>query len=64
MIRRFWHVLKYFRAARVRSRAELDAALARAPGYIVVEGTDALRAYAASLAYRGGQAAAALKAAP
>ena len=56
--RRLWHVVKYLRATLVRDRAELDCALARAPPYIVVEGTEALRAYAASLAYRGGQEAA------
>ena len=61
MLRRLWHLLLFFSAARVRSRDELDAALKRAPRYIVVEGTEALRAYAASLAYRGGQEAAALE---
>ncbi len=62
MIRRLWHALKYFRATRVGSRTELDTALDTKPRYIVVLGTEALRAYAASLAYRGGQEAAALEA--
>jgi hypothetical protein len=58
-LRDVWRGLKYFRrSAFVRTRAELDAALARAPRYVIVEGTEALRAYAASLAYRGGQEAA------
>ena len=61
MLRRFWHALRFFAAARVRSRDELDAALKDKPRFIVVEGTEALRAYAASLAYRGGQEAAALE---
>ncbi len=51
-------MVKYWRAVRVRDQAELDRALSRAPPYIVVEGTEALRAHAASLAYRGGQEAA------
>jgi hypothetical protein len=60
-----WRSIKQLRGtARVSSRAELDAALARAPRYIVVEGTEALRAYAASLAYRGGQEAARLEQTP
>ncbi len=61
MFRRIWHAIRFFAAARVRSRDELDAALKRSPRFIVVEGTEALRAYAASLAYRGGQEAAALE---
>jgi len=61
-LRDTWLTLKHFRrATRVRTRAELDAALARAPRYIVVEGTEALRAHAASLAYRGGEEAARLE---
>ncbi len=62
LIRDTWRFLKHYRrATRVRTREELDAALARAPRFIVVEGTEALRAYAASLAYRGGQEAARLE---
>ncbi len=56
--RRLWHATKYWRAAWVADREELDRALSRAPAYIVVEGTEALRAYAAGLAYRCGQEAA------
>ncbi len=61
MFRQIWHAIRFFAAARVRTRDELDAALKRAPRFIIVEGTEALRAYAASLAYRGGQEAAALE---
>ena len=61
MLRRIWHAILFFRVPHVRSRAEFDAALKRSPRFIVVEGTEALRAYAASLAYRGGQEAAALE---
>jgi hypothetical protein len=42
--------LRYRNAAFVNSRAELDAALHRAPPRIVVDGDEALRAYAASIA--------------
>lgn len=58
-----WRQVKYRRAVVVDSREGFDAALARSPRYIVVEGSEALRAYAASLAYRGGQEAARLEAA-
>ncbi len=61
MVRQSWHAIRFFAAARVRTRDELDAALKHSPRFIVVEGTEALRAYAASLAYRGGQEAAALE---
>ncbi len=61
MLRHIWHAIRFFAAARVRTRDELDAALTRSPRFIVVEGSEALRAYAASLAYRGGQEAAALE---
>ncbi len=61
MLRRFWHAMRFFAAAHVRSRDELDAALKRMPRFIVIEGHEALRAYAASLAYRGGQEAAAME---
>ncbi len=63
MFRQIWHAIRFFAAARVRTRDELDAALKRSPRFIIVEGTEALRAHAASLAYRGGQEAAALEAA-
>ncbi len=58
--RRLWHAVKYVRAERVCDREELNRALARAPAYIIVEGNEALRAYAAGLAERGGQQAARL----
>ena len=61
MLRRLWQFLLFYTATRVRTRDELDAALRRKPRFIVIEGTEALRAYAASLAYRGGQEAAALE---
>ena len=61
MLRQTWQAVRFFAAARVRTRDELDAALMRKPRFIIVEGTEALRAYAASLAYRGGQEAAALE---
>jgi hypothetical protein len=57
-----WRWLKYRRAAFVSSRDELEAALRRAPPRIIVEGNEALRAYAATLAHRGGEHAAALEA--
>ncbi len=61
-LRDLLRALKYFRrSAFVRTRAELDVALNKAPRYVIVEGTEALRAYAASLAYRGGQEAAELE---
>ncbi len=63
MLRQIWHAIRFFAAARVRTRDELDSALKRSPRFIIVEGNEALRAYAASLAYRGGQEAAALEAA-
>ena len=63
--RQTWRMAKYYgRATTVRTREEFDAAMARSPRFIVVEGTDLLRAYAASLAYRGGQEAALLEVAP
>ncbi len=62
IILHFWRYLKYRRAAVVNSREELEIALRAAPPRIVVEGNEALRAYAASLAYRGGQKAAELEA--
>jgi hypothetical protein len=61
---RFWLALTTWRAAVVQTREQLEAALARAPRHIVVEGTEALRAYAATLAYRGGAEAAAMEGAP
>lgn len=61
MLRRIWHAIRFFAAAHVRTRDELEAALKRSPPFIIVEGTESLRAYAASLAYHGGQEAAALE---
>jgi hypothetical protein len=58
-----WRLVKYRNAVVVDSREAFDAALARSPRYIAVEGSEALRSYAASLAYRGGQEAARLEAA-
>ncbi len=63
MFRQIWHAIRFFAATRVRTRDELDSALRHSPRFIIVEGTEALRAYAASLAYRGGQEAAALESA-
>ncbi len=60
---KLWLLVKYRGAPVVRNRAELDAALAKPPRYIVIEGTEALRAYAATLAYRGGVEAAEMEAA-
>ena len=56
--RGLWLAAKYWRATWVDDREQLDRALSRAPAYIVVEGTEALRAYAAGLGYRCGQEAA------
>ncbi len=53
VVRHFLLWLKYRRAAIVNSREELEAALATVPPRIVVEGDETLRAYAATLAYRG-----------
>ena len=62
-IRELWQLLKFRSAPVVRSRAELETVLSRAPRHIIIEGTEALRAYAATLAYRGGVEAAELEAA-
>jgi hypothetical protein len=62
LLRHLLLYLKYRHAAVVNSRAELETALAAAPPRILVEGDEGLRAYAASLAYRGGAEAAALEA--
>ena len=51
-VRHFLLWLKYRRAAIVNSREELEAALLSEPPRIVVEGNDALRAYAANLVQR------------
>ena len=63
-IPQFWLALTNWRAVVVQTREQLEAALARAPRRIVVEGTEALRAYAATMAYRGGTEAAAMERAP
>jgi hypothetical protein len=56
VIRHFLLWLKYRRAQIVNTREELAAALVSLPPRIVVEGDDALRAYAATLAEPGGAA--------
>jgi hypothetical protein len=62
-VRHFLLWLKYRNAAIVNSREELDAALLRTPPRIVVEGDEALRAFAATLVERDSEKLAKMRAA-
>jgi hypothetical protein len=62
-VRHFLLWLKYRNAAIVNSREELDAALQRTPPRIVVEGDEALRAFAATLVERDAEKLAKMRAA-
>jgi len=62
-VRHFLLWLKYRNAAIVNSREELDAALLRRPPLIVVEGDEALRAFAATLVERDAEKLAQMRAA-
>ena len=61
-VRHFLLWLRYRNAAIVNSRDELESALQRMPPRIVVEGNEALRAYAATLVERDAEKLAALRA--
>jgi len=54
-VRHFLLWLKYRKAAVANNRDELEDALRRMPPRIVVEGDEALRAYAATLTFREGE---------